>query len=135
MGNSVEFKQLINLKLLNYFSFENNFKSIFDINHTFSYSFIDVLKKTLKAAVFLNLPNKVFFESSNIFLNNSGTYKKSVKIIPTLNKSKENWHIIRKLVSSLSQFKLSNKIVYSIKNLNNFIKFIGLQFYPISYFT
>ena len=131
--NSTEFKQLINLKLLNYFSFENNFKSILEINHTFSYSFIDVLKKTLNAAVFLNLPNKVFFESSNIFLNNSGIYKKSVKIIPTLNKSKENWHIIRKLVSSLSQFKLSNKLVYSINNLNNFIKFIGLQFYPTSY--
>merc|ERR1712086_901350 len=132
--NSVEFRQLINLKLLNYFCLENKFKSIFELNHILSYSFFNVLKKDLNAASFLNLPNRVF-------LNNSGNYKKTVKIVPATNKSKENWHVIRKILSSLSNLNLNsnhnnqNKLTYKINNYNSFIKFTGLQFHPISYMT
>lgn len=137
--NNIELRQLINLKLLNYFCFENKFKSIFELNHTLSYSFFNTIKKKMNAAVFLNLPNKVFFESSHVFLNNSGNYKNPVKIVPSLNKSKENWHLIRKISSSLSHSNFNsnyitgNKLIYTINNYNNFIKYIGLQFYPISY--
>lgn len=139
--NSVEFRQLINLKLLNYFCFENNFKCIYELNHILSYSFFNVLKKDLNSAAFFNLPNRVFFESANIFLNNSGNYKKTVKIVPSTNNSKENWHLIRKILSSLSNLNLNsnhnnvNKLIYKINNHNNFIKFTGLHYYPISYMT
>ena len=138
--NSIEFKQLINLKLLNYFCFEENPKSILEFNHTISHSFFNILKKDLNSAAFLNLPNRVFFESSNIFLNNSGNYKKTIKIVPSLDKSKENWHIMRKLLSFLSSINFNfnikgSELVYNINNYNNFIKFIGLQVYPISYLT
>jgi hypothetical protein len=71
-------------------------------------------------------------------LNNSGNYKKTVKIVPSLDKSKENWHIIRKLLSSLSGVRFNIKrseLVYDIKNYNNFLKFISLHAYPISYMT
>merc|ERR1712153_159130 len=123
---------LIKLKLLNYFCLENKFKSIFELNHILSYSFFNVLKKDLNAASFLNLPNRVFFESSNVFLNNSGNYKKTVKIVPATNKSKENWHVIRKILSSLSNLNLNsnhnnqNKLTYKINNYNSCIKFTGL---------
>lgn len=136
--NSTELKQLINLKLLNYFGFEENTKCILEFNHTTSNSFFNILKKDLNSAAFLNLPNRVFFESSNVFLNNSGNYKKTVKIVPSLDKSKENWHIIRKLLSSLSGVRFNIKrseLVYDIKNYNNFLKFISLHAYPISYMT
>ena len=100
-----------------------------------------VLKKDLNSAAFFNLPNRVFFESANIFLNNSGNYKKTVKIVPSTNNSKENWHLIRKILSSLSNLNLNsnhnnvNKLIYKINNHNNFIKFTGLHYYPISYMT
>ena len=72
-------------------------------------------------------------------MNNSGNYKKTVKIVPSLDKSKENWHIIRKLLSSLSGVRFNTKgseLVYNINNnYNNFLKFIGLHIYPTSYMT
>ena len=133
---STSLNQIINLKLLNYFHLENNSKSVIELHNVFTGNFLKVTKKNLNTAAYINLPTKVFFETSNLFLNNSGVYKKTVKILSSLNKSKENWQVIRKTISSLSNITfLSNNlsaVTYNILNFKNFIKFLGFQYFPVS---
>ena len=87
-------------------------------------------------ASFFSIPNKIFFEDSNIFYNNLGSYKKTVKIIPSINKSKENWLLIRKLLSSIGNLSISSPnlvkktIIYESDSFLSFIKYITFQFFP-----
>ena len=95
--------------------------------------------KELHSSSYIGLPNKNFFESSNVFIDNLLTYKKTVKVISSLNKSKENWQIIRKITSSLltisfisCNYTKSNKLLYNIKNFIGFLKFISFNYFPTS---
>jgi len=136
---SIEFNQLINLKLLNLFTLENKSKVLIELHNLPTNSFFNELKKELNSSAYIGLPNKTFFESSNVFIDNSASYKKTVKVISSLNKSKENWQIIRKITSSLLNVSFishnnikNDKLMYSIKNFIGFLKFISFNYFPTS---
>lgn len=134
--NSIELKKLINLKLINLFQIHNKNKLSIELQNNVTYDSIEGKKKDLNLASFFSLPNKIFFEDSNIFYNNLGSYKKTVKIIPSINKSKENWLLIRKLLSSIGNLSISSPnlvkktIIYESDSFLSFIKYITFQFFP-----
>lgn len=135
--NSIEFSQMINSKLINLFNLENKNKFLVDLQSIASYSFGNKIKKDLNLSALFNLPNKTFFEDSNIFYNNVGIFKKTVKIIPSKTKSKQNWQIIRKLISIFSNTNFSSDLIKKKVNFNyqsnlSFIKYVNFHFFPVS---
>ena len=137
--NSIEFNQLINLKLLDLLVVDNKSKLLIEMHNLPTNYLINNFIKELHSSSYIGLPNKNFFESSNVFIDNLLTYKKTVKVISSLNKSKENWQIIRKITSSLltisfisCNYTKSNKLLYNIKNFIGFLKFISFNYFPTS---
>ena len=82
-----------------------------------------------------SLPNNVFFETSGTYLNTEGFFKKTIKIVPALQKSKEDWYILRKLLSHtksvqfLSFPKINKKIHYNCNNLHTFKNYINFNYF------
>ena len=132
--NSNNLNKIIELKLLNFFTVENPNKVILELNSLFTGSFLSKTKQNFNSAVYFNLPSKVFFENSGLYLNNIGVYKKTIKVVNTTNKSKENWQVIRKIISSLTNLNLmtidNSNVIFNIKNIKNFINYIGFHYYP-----
>jgi NADH dehydrogenase/NADH:ubiquinone oxidoreductase subunit G len=130
--SSVNFKKLIQIKLLNYLN-KNLTWPYYSIVQNFNTNNenIDMINKSQKTFNNINLPAGSFFESSGTFINTEGSVKKSIKLISTSSQTKEDWQIIRKLTSNMSKLKFltektNNKIVM---NLNNFNKFKLLNNY------
>ena len=140
--NSLNFKKLAKLKLLNYtnstrnwpeYCFEQNtgIKSsdIYNGNNIYNY---------------INIPNASFFESSSTFLNTEGNIKKTVKFLSTKSQTKEDWQIIRKLfnytnnVSFLNNHQNNFVISFNNKrlsNFKNFLRFVYLTSLDLNYKT
>ena len=83
------------------------------------------------------LPSTTMFESSGTFFSSDGLYKRSVKILPSLNKSKDSWQIIRRLSSYLNSVNLHMffEVSYSYKNLINLINYSSFIFFPVNNFN
>ena len=125
-------KKLIELKLL-YFNNKQSNKMIIELHNIFKGKFINSLKKNFNSNVYINLPNKVFFEESIIIQDSTGVFKKTVKVLNSTNKSKSNWQVIRKLKSSLDNIKFHNvNLVYDFSKLKQLKSFIGYQYLPIN---
>merc|ERR1712024_26234 len=78
----------------------------------------------------------VFFEDKIILQNNLGIFKKSIKIINNITKSKTNWQIIRKLISHLNFIHNNHEIIhYNYNTYYTFKKYISLNYFPISGFN
>lgn len=130
-------KKFLDLKLLNYFkNLETTPLFVIEQNNGFSnntYINSNVFKNIYN---YTNLPNNIFFESSSSFFNTEGILKKNKKIINTKNNAKEDWLILRKILSSLNKVSYTNdfsnfKITYNIKNFINFKNFTGLLYYSV----
>jgi len=85
----------------------------------------------------MSLPNKVFLENSGLYLNNSGNYSKTMKVIKPQNfLSKDTWQILRKFNTCLDSVFCNNISLYedfispSILNKKNDIIYLGLQYFP-----
>ena len=133
--SELNIKKIIELKLLNYFNIEIKNKSIIEIHNIFKDNFLVKTKKNYNSSIYVSLPNKVFFEDSFIIQNNSGSINKTVKALNSLNKSKSNWKILRKLYSYLNKniYNSYNTNLLEIVNLNNyniFLKFIEYNYLP-----
>ena len=136
--NSIEFNQLINMKLLNLIFIENQSKLLLELQNTPKTSILNDAHKNFNCSSIIKLPNKTFFETSNVFMNNHGQFKKTIKVVSPLNKSKENWQIIRKISSSLlninflSSYVKKDRVTFDVKNFLNFLKFSSFNFFPVS---
>ena len=92
------------------------------------------LKSQYKIYNYLNLPNNVFFETNGTYLNTEGMFKKTVKFISTNKQTKEDWQIIRKILSCSKKINFSNNfkcnslINFNNNNLNNFKNFTGFLY-------
>jgi NADH-quinone oxidoreductase chain G len=90
---------------------------------------------------YINLPNNVFFETSGSYLNTEGVLKQTVKFIPSLKQSRENWQIIRKLLASsnflslVSEMKTNGRVLFNCNNIFNFKNFMNFQYYAVQSLT
>lgn len=133
---SANINKIIELKLLNYFQAENCHNQILleqnSENLPNQNTFFNKIKTTYPL---INLPNNIFFETSGSYLNTEGIFKKSLKIIPSLHKSKEDWYILRKFlayskkITYVSSEKINDRICYNSNNLYDFKNYINFNYY------
>lgn len=139
--SSIELNQLICLKLFNLTQIENKAKLCVELQSLPTNLISGNKIGNLNCSTSIVLPNKTFFESSKVFMDNKGNFKKTVKVISALNKSKENWQIIRKIASSFLSIDLltgvsqEKKLSFNVNNFVNYLKFSSLNYLPISSFN
>lgn len=79
------------------------------------------------------LPTNNFFQTSGSYINTEGITKKTSKIVSTL-KTKDNWQLLRKLLSSLqniefmSNVRYNDRLIYNSKNLHSFKNFTNFLY-------
>jgi len=132
--SDLNLKKIIELKLLNYFNTEIKNKAIIEIHNIFKNDFLIKTKKNYNSSVYFSLPNKVFFENSFTIQKNTGSFQKNIKVLNTINKSKSNWIILRKLFSYLNKNQYNNfdnnLYLSNLSNENIFSKFIEYNYLP-----
>jgi NADH dehydrogenase/NADH:ubiquinone oxidoreductase subunit G len=132
-------KKLTECRLLNILPSKRN-----DTNHTL---FIDqnnqnnklVYEKIrLKYKIYDNyfyLPNSLFLEDSETFINTQGLIKRTTKLINFKKEAKNNWQITRKFYTESRKLAVFNNqkdnklIVFNNKNLFNYKNYINFTFY------
>lgn len=124
-------KKLVELQLLNYSTINYNNKLIIEQNN------MDVslgAKKDLNILNYAFLPNNVFFESFGSFYNTEGVLKQTTKIVSSMQNTKDDWQILRKLSASLknveftSNTKYNTRVSYNANNLFNFRNFTSFLY-------
>lgn len=122
--------KLVELQLLNYLPQNNNNILLLEQNST---NVALNTKHNLNIPNYVYLPNNVFFESFGSFMTTEGTVKQTTKIVSSMQNTKDDWQILRKLISSLkcveftANSKYNTRLLYNSNNLfdfNNFISFI-----------
>ena len=135
--NNLNFKKLINLKLLNYFEdlMTKTPTFLIEQNNGFPKTIPKQFVNKYKIYQYINLPNNIFFESTGTFLNTEGIFKKNIKFIPTIKQTREDWQIIRKLfantkkISFISNFKYNTLISYNNKTFLKYKNYIGFLYF------
>ena len=131
LKTSIIIEKLIELKLLNYFSLKSNYKILIEQNNQNAH--LNTRNK-LNISNYIYLPNNTFFEDSGSYMNTEGEVKSTVKLISSMQNTKNNWHLLRKLTSTLknieftSNIKYNTRIFYNSNNLFNFKNFISLLY-------
>jgi NADH-quinone oxidoreductase chain G len=126
-------QQLLELKLLEYFYMVENVRQIFieQNNIPFGFSYY----KYYKNGSYLFLPNNVFFETSNTYINTEGLIKKTLKSVSPVKNTKSDWQILRKLLSYSNTVHVGNvkrqkkKIQFDCRSLFNFKSYISFLYY------
>ena len=94
----------------------------------------------LKFKKYLYLPNNIFFETQETFLNTEGFIKRTSKLISRKN-IKNDWQLLRKFIKSFqlnfifSDLKNSLIFLYKSKTVFSFKSFISFQFHAIQTLT
>jgi NADH-quinone oxidoreductase chain G len=102
---------------------EQNFKNI-----------LSTLQNKLNIHEYIYLPSNTFFESTGSYINTEGNLKCSTKLISAQHNTKDDWVILRKLISVLEtieflcDIKNNTRIHYSNNNLFNFKNLISFLF-------
>jgi NADH-quinone oxidoreductase chain G len=134
--NDLNFKKVINLKLLNYFTNSTKTPTFYiEQNNGFPRTISKQFLNKCEIYQYVNLPNNLFFESTGTYLNTEGIFKKNIKFIPALKQTREDWQIIRKLfantkkISFISNFKYNTMLSYNNKTFLKYKNFIGFLYY------
>ena len=123
--------KLIELQLLNYFPLNTTNKLLIEQNS--KNTFLEV-KNKLNISNYLYLPNNIFFEAFGSYINTEGQMKQTVKLISSMQNTKDDWQILRKLTSTLknieftSNTKYNTRVLYSSNNLFNFKNFVSFLY-------
>nr|YP_010242138.1 NADH dehydrogenase subunit 11 [Minutocellus polymorphus]QTI83139.1 NADH dehydrogenase subunit 11 [Minutocellus polymorphus] len=140
--NIPNLRKTIQYHLLNRFRKEKSEVSFYlDQNGGLVNQLFNDIKKISGIYSYVNLPNNVFFETSGSYLNTEGVLKQTIKFIPSHKQARENWQIIRKLLSSsnflsfLSEMKTNERVNFNCENIFNFKNFINFQYYAIQDLT
>ena len=133
LKNATIVRKLVELQLLNYVSNTSINKIIIEQNN--KNSFLE-LKHKLNIENYMYLPSNVFFENFGSYITTEGRLKQTAKMVSSMQNTKDDWQIIRKLFSDLktinftSNPKYNSNIAYncnSLFNLKNFISFMYLN--------
>lgn len=137
--NSYNIKKLLNLKLLNFFHiFEDTNKLLITQSNTLETKRLSTLKNNFYLNSQVHLPNNVFFEASGTYVNANGKINKMAKVVASLNQTKSDWQITRKIFSyckstfCLSNLFQNNKLIFNSKTPCHFKNYIGFHNYAIS---
>lgn len=137
--NTYNVKKLLNLKLLNFFQHnESTNKFLITQNHTLETKRIALLKKNFHLENQIHLPNNVFFETSGTYIDTNGKVNNMTKVVTSLNQTKSDWQITRKIFSYCKKiFYTSNifqsgKLVFNANTPHSFRNYIGFQHYATS---
>ena len=131
-------RKIIQFQLLDYFQSEKDVACFYieQNNGIIAQSYTEI-KKVSNIYSYINLPNNVFFETSGTYLNTEGILKKTIKFIPSLKQSRENWQIIRKLLSCsnslsfMANLKANERLSFNCNSIFDFKNFINFQYYAI----
>jgi len=133
-------KKLLNLKLLNFFqNFEHTNKLLITQSNTLETKKLAFLKNNYHLNTQIHLPNNVFFEVSGSYINTNGKVNKMTRVITSLNQTKSDWQITRKILSYCKKtFYISNvfqnsKLTYNTNTPYHFKNYMGFQHYAISH--
>ena len=131
-------KKLIELQLLNIvFSNEKIKHRLFVNQNNFNDNKNIFTRMNFSSLLYYNyffLPNNLFLEDNEIFINTEGLIKKVTKLINFKKDSKNNWQIIRKFYASskkLAYFnnsKDNNLIYFDCMNILNYKNYINFQY-------
>ena len=138
-------KKLIELQLLNKVFLHENTKNRLFINQNNFPDNKEIINK-LKCSSSLNynyfyLPNNLFLEDNESYINTVGLFKKVTKLINFKKDSKNNWQIIRKIYASskklayLDNSKDNNLINFDCINMLNYKNYINFQFSALNSIT
>jgi NADH-quinone oxidoreductase chain G len=134
---STNILKLLELKLLNYLKTENyTDKYIIEQNSIFTKNLNKAQNKKINLSPYIGLPTTTLFEDSGVYKNTEGTFKKNIKVIPSIKDSKSNWQILRRLFSyfdqNLLQTNKHTKLSFNSINYSNFIKYNCFHFFNVS---
>jgi NADH-quinone oxidoreductase subunit G len=137
--NSTTIKKLLNLKLLGFLKKNVHENKVLITQSTILQDkTLSELKKNFKIQKHLNLPNTVFFETAETYMNTEGNIKKTVKIMSPTGQAKSNWQIIRKIfayskkILFVSSLMPNSKLIFNCNNVNHFKNYIGFHQYATS---
>ena len=132
-------KKLLSLKLLNYFhDYKHKNKILITQSSHLDTKLITKLRKNFNLNNHLQLPNTVLFETSGTYINTEGNINKMSKIVAPLGQVKNDWQIIRKILSYskkmlyITDSLKNSKIVYNSNTVSHFKNYIGFQYYAVS---
>ena len=142
INNTINLKKITEFKLLNYTPSINkkiNINKLF-LDQNSNYNNNLTLYNKIKLNNYYYLPNSVFFENEETFINIEGLIKRTSKLI-FKKETKNNWQILRKL---FKQFKINlnclnnkeNQLVFFNSNkISNFKNFIYFQYFATQSLT
>lgn len=141
LSSTANIKKLTELHLLNIFSSTPQIKfnnSVFvDQNvKPVNKLFYDKTKNKMFKTYF-HLPNNLFLEDSETYINTQGLIKRTTKLINFKKDAKTNWQITRKFYASSKSLvffnnKKDNKLVgFNCVNSFNFKNYVNFQFYAV----
>ena len=141
-NNITNFKRISESKLLNYsLNIKNNNINKFFLNQNSNPNNNDILINTINKLLpncknlknYFHLPNSMFYENEETFVNTEGLIKRTTKLIFRKN-NKNNWQILRKIFKNFkSNLKfLDNKnnqtIYFNSKKIINFKNYMYFQY-------
>jgi NADH dehydrogenase/NADH:ubiquinone oxidoreductase subunit G len=130
-------KKITESRLINYNSSKKLYNEKLLMNQSFK---ISSFSNFFNFKKYLYLPNNIFFENQESFINAEGLIKRTTKLITRKN-IKNDWQLLRKFVKTLSlNFNFSNVknnfiVYYNSKTLFNFKNFLSFQFHAIQTLT
>lgn len=134
-------KKLIELKTLKFFFMEKIGILMLEQNNGFISDYFKDMKLNFNISTYINIPNKTFFESNNLYINTEGILKKNIKFLTTNKQNKEDWQILRKILTNstninfLSSKKNNFKLFFNSKNNKTFKKYLKFKYYSLTNFN
>lgn len=138
-------KKLIELQLLNSVFNTNDISPKFFINQSNNTNNKELIKKINTHGVmslnYFHLPNNLFLEDNETYINTQGLMKKVTKLIHFKKDSKNNWQIIRKFYANSKKLACLNNVKDSVVlnfdciNILNYKNYINFQFNASSSLT
>jgi len=131
LRTSLLINKFMELSLLNHSLTSINNKVIIEQNFK---NRLLTLQNKLNIYDYIYLPSNTFFESAGSYINTEGNLKCSTKLISTQHNTKDDWVILRKLISVLEtiefmcDIKNNTRIHYNNNNLFNFKNLISFLF-------
>lgn len=125
-GSKVEYSvnKIVELKLLNMIRIDDT-KKLLLIDQNNKNSLWNA-KDNFDISNYFYIPNNNFFETFGSYMNTEGSIKKTNKLISSMRNTKDDWQLLRKLLSSLknieftSNIKNNEKIIFNCHKIVNF---------------
>ena len=138
LNNISNLKKITESRLIHYKSSKQLYNKKLFLNQNFNTS-LDNLSKFVRFKKYLYLPNNIFFETQETFINTEGFIKKTTKLI-SRKKTRNDWQLLRKFlknsqISSLGNFKDNQIIFYNATSIFDFKNFINFQYYATQTLT